>query len=331
MGLITTKEELKEFLSISTNTEIDSVAPYIERAEREFIIPQIGSAMYNDVVAFYNSTGTPEADAPLLKKVQEAVVNFAFFLYADLLAVHVSESGIQRIEQTDRKTAYQYQENNFKNSLAISGYEVLGNALEYLEKYKTTYTIFAADTFTYNQFKYLTIHTPTLFQQYFDIKNSWATFFALRSSIKKVEDLFLEPVLGADFLTELKTEIKNDGTTNADLIELVRKAVVFLTIADATDSKLVQFGKDGTFEVRLAGTSVKKEDPADLTKISSFVRKNQSDGELYLKRLTEHLNKNASAIKYATYFSSENYQDITAEDYSTTTFTNSIDKKSFTL
>ncbi len=322
MALITTKDKLKEFSAISKHIEIGSVAPYIERAEREFLIPQIGQSTYDDLEHFFNSTGSPSTDAEILKRVQSSITNFALFLGFDMFAVHFSEAGIQRVESTERKSAYQYQEINLKNNLLETGFETLGAALEYLEKYKNTYTVWPADVAAHNRFKKRVIHTPAQFQEYFDIKNSWSTFFRLRSTITQVEDLFLEPVLGSTFLEEIKEQIKADTTTNAVLIELIRKATVFLAISEAAHSKIIQFGKDGAFEVRRAGSSITKHEPAVDKKLAEFVRKQRSAGELYLKRLVEHLNKEASAIKYATYFGSEQYQDPTSADYSHETWKN---------
>ncbi|MCO6501356.1 MAG: hypothetical protein J5I47_13405 [Vicingus serpentipes] len=332
MSLITTKEKLKEFLAISKATEITSVAPYIARAEREYLIPEIGEAMFNDAQSYVDGSSSPtETTAALLKRFQEAIANFAMYLYFDMLTVHVSESGVQRIEQNDRKSAYQYQEDNLRNNLLTSGYETLGSTLNYLEANKGDFDNWAGDDNTYHRYKKLLVHTPQLFSKYFDITNSWCVFFKIRSSIKEVEDLELEPILGTAFLEELKTEIVDDTTDNATLIEMIRKATVFLSIASAAESKIVQFGKNGTFEVRKAGVSIKKEDPAVESKLAAFINKNRATGQQYLKRLKEHLNQNASSTKYATYFDSDLYQDPSSADYSTKTWNNTSGGKSIII
>jgi hypothetical protein len=333
MALITTKEKMKEFLAISTHTEISSVAPYIKRAEREFIIPQIGQTLYDDLNSFVESSGSSSGsgssgDDILLTKVQESVINFAFYLYFPMLEVHVGENGVQRMESETRKSAYQYQGSNLRDSLLISGYETLGKTLDYLEENKDTYTSWSGDAKIYKRYKYFLLNTPELFQEYFDIKNSWATFFSLRPIIKRIEDLHLEAVLGAAFLIELKDEIESNNVTDDDLIEMIRKAVVSLTLSDAAHDKIIQIGKDGTFEARRAGLSIKKTEPADIEKISSFINKNLDIGDKYTKRLVEHLNNNASASKYKTYFDSDLYKDPSSEDYSKQTWDNSSDGKS---
>lgn len=325
MALIRTKDKLKEYLAISQETELETITPYLNRADREFIIPEIGEVMFNDVVAFIETTGTPTTDAALLARLEEVEDNFAFYLGLDLITVHVSESGIQRIESTDRKTAYQYQEQNLKQNLLESGYELLGNTLEYLEKYKTTYTVWASDTSAYKRFKNHIIHTPSIFQDYYDIQNSWAIFFRLRSILTRVEDLYLEPIMGADFLAEIKAEIINNTNTNAVLIKLIRKATVYLTVSNALHTKIVQLGKDGFLEMRKNST---KNQSDENDRLSSAIAENRNIGETYLKKLTEHLNKEASAIKYATYFNGDIYQDPTATDYNTQTWTNKSDGKS---
>jgi hypothetical protein len=327
--IVRDKDTLKEHVAIGKQLEYATAKPYIERAENEYIIPEIGQLAYNDIIAFIDSVGTPEADATVLSKSEAAISNICLNLAFDVLAVHVSDTGIQRVESQTHKAAYQYQEVNLKNNLLDSGLEVLGKLLEYLEENKTTFTIWAGDTATYNRFKNLTVHTPALFSDVVDIKNSWSIFFRLRSIIKKIEDLCLQPVLGTAFLAEIKAEIVADTTTNADLIAIIRKAVVYLVLADAANSKVVQFGKDGTFEVRRAGTAIRKEDPAQVDRLSAFINKNEADGDKYLKMLVDHLNNNASASKYATYYASNLYNDPSATDYSNQTWDNKSTGKSY--
>lgn len=329
MAIVRDKETLKKHVGISKQLDYATAQPYIERAEHEFLIPEIGAAAYNDIIAFIDSVGTPEATDELTKKAEAAITNITLYLAFDILTVQVSDAGIQRAESETHKTAYQYQEVNLKNNLIDSGYEVLGVLLEYLEDNKGTFTIWAGDTTIYNRFKNLTVHTPSLFSDVFDIKNSWSVFFRLRSTIKKIEDLCLQPVMGSAFLAEIKAEIVADDNTNADLITIIRKAVVYLTLADAASSKVVQFGKDGAFEVRRAGTSIKKEDPAEVTRLSEFINENEDDGNKYLKMLEDHLNNNASATKYATYFNSSLYNDPSATDYSKQPWQNQSTGKSF--
>lgn len=330
MALIRTKDKLKEYLAISQNTELETITPYLNRADRELIIPEIGKTMFDDAVAYIEDESSSSSvsyvtDAELLARLQEVEDNFAFYLGFDILTVHISEAGIQRVETNDRKSAYQYQEQNLKQNLFESGFELLGNTLEFLEENKERYTTWADDTEAYERFKNHIIHTPALFQKYYDIQNSWAIFFRLRSILTRVEDLYLEPIMGAEFLAEIKDEIIADTTTNAVLIELIRKATVYLTISNALHTKIVQLGKDGFLEMRKQST---KNQSDENDRLSSAIIENKNTGEIYLKKLVEHLNKFATAEKYATYFASDIYQDPTATDYNNQPWTNSADGKS---
>jgi hypothetical protein len=331
MAIITTKDKMKLYLAISQNTELETINPYLNRADREFIIPEIGKAMFDDLLLYLADESSSSAvgytaDADLLARLEEVEVNFGFHLGFDMLAVHVSEAGIQRVESNDRKTAYQYQEQNLRQNLLESGHEVLGSTLEFLEENKDVYTTWAEDTEIYNKFKRHLINTPGVFQNYYDIQNSWAIFFKIRSIFTRVEDLYLEPILGEEFLTEIKDAIVADDTSDiADLLKLIQKAMAYLTISNALHTRIVQLGKDGFLEMRKNST---KNQSDENERLSSAIVENKTIGDQYLKKITEHLNTKASATVYQTYFESDLYQDATEEDYSTNSFTNSADGKS---
>lgn len=335
MTLIIDKATIKEFSAVSNQLEYDTLKPYIIRAEREYIIPEIGQDLYDTIEAFSqssSSSSTSIADEELLERLQEAIINFALYLGFDTLVVNVSDAGIQRTETETSKTAYQYQELNLRNNFLESGYETLGRALEFLEDNKEIYTDWSNNATYYNRFKNLLVHTPVLFSDIFDIKNSWSVFFQIRSVIRKMEDFHISQVLGSDFLTEIKAEILDDDATNQTLIDIIRKSVVYLSLSDAALSKIVTFSKEGAIQVKQAGLNINNlKEPASTDKVSAFINQTRSDGEKYVMQLREHLNNNASASKYATYFESDLYEDPEGEDYSRNRWDNTEDGKSFTV
>lgn len=330
MSLVTTKDELISYVSVSINIDFDNISPYIKRAENEFLKHEIGTDLYNAIAATYISSGSSSSSANnlLLPRLQESLCYLGLYLSFDTIAVHISDAGIQRVESTDRKTAYQYQEQNLRANLLESGLETLGVALDFMEDNKEDYDEWSDDAVFYNKYKYLLIHKPSIFQNYIDIRNSWSLFFKLRPIIKMVEDFEIEGVIGSEFLTELKDEIKEDGTTNATLIEMIRKAVAFYTISKAVQMKLVNILPDGSLRLRQGDNRAAKEDAVENERISSFILTNEKAAKKYMDRVISHLNKTASADKYATYYESEYYNDPSADDYSESSWTNDEDGKS---
>ena len=150
--LFKTIAEIKNFLPIGAGNDLNRLKPHIENAENKFVKPLLGTAMYDELVEFYETeypaepTEVQEATLLLLTKVQHAVIHLAYFVGFDFLNVSVSDAGFQRIESERTKGLYKYQEDNLKSYFSEAGFNALDDVLVYIENNIAHFNEFKAGT-----------------------------------------------------------------------------------------------------------------------------------------------------------------------------------------
>ena len=161
-ALFKTIEEIKEYLAVNLSSDINSLLPYIKRAEQKFIVPVLSQDQYDDLKDWYNqgsgsSTGsdlTEQQYEDLLEKVQAALANLAYLLYIPIGNLQISDGGFHVTETTNKKIASQYRIDEIKESFREAGYEGIDVLLEFLEKNADTYTEWMSSS-AYTDFKWL--------------------------------------------------------------------------------------------------------------------------------------------------------------------------------
>src|SRR5674476_1623951 len=77
-------EEIRKYISVSASSEFDIVAPHIQNAERDYLIPLIGSGLYSWIADLYTTENPDLTDegvqklSQLLALVQSAVIPVSY-------------------------------------------------------------------------------------------------------------------------------------------------------------------------------------------------------------------------------------------------------------
>jgi hypothetical protein len=329
--LFTTLPELKAYLPASLTFNINDLKPYITRAEQRFIIPFLSKAQFDNLQTAYNASiatiPTPlSADnAALLDKVRAALANFAFMMYVPMGQVQIDSSGIRVSVTENNKPANPAQIENLIKSFSDGGYESTDTLIDFLEQNKSIYTLWAASS-SYTEFKELFINTTAQFTESVFISPSMAnarrTFLSFRSTMKKVEDFFVMPIIAGDLFDEIKTQIAADTLTaeNTKLLTMIRPAVANLTVAKAIANNSVSYQENSiTTDYKSDGLIV-----ADTNKLSLLRNQSVEDGQTYLKMLRDYLYANVDA--YPLFKNSAAYSVG-----STDVFTNDVTNKIYFL
>ena len=297
-------EEIRTFLSVSASSEFDIVAPHIANAERDYLVPVIGTGLYDRLTTFYNTEfpdGLGEAQektAQLLIFVQSAVIHIAYWIGFDVLNSVITDTGFKRTESTTVKGLYKYQEENLKNYLRTSGFNGLDTVLQYLEINLSDFEEFA-DSPAFSLLKTSFIPTTYIFNDIVFINNSRLTFLRMKSHILLLEDTEIAPVLGAVAYGYIKAELAKPTPDSKVLAILpyIRKPLAYLASALLMEESGADLTDNGLYFTAVSAIYKNDTDhkPSSPDRIAILAKRNRDLGNAYLDLLRGYLSANASA------------------------------------
>lgn len=119
-----TADEFQQFLPVNVNFSFDTIAPALYDAEQKYIYPMVGSSLWAQLVAYYQTPEPTNAIKQLLiERIQSAVLRIAYFESFDLFAVQLTDSGIEN--PFGDKSAYRYQVDAARDTLGRQAFEHL--------------------------------------------------------------------------------------------------------------------------------------------------------------------------------------------------------------
>ncbi|OUJ68666.1 DUF6712 family protein [Hymenobacter crusticola] len=318
--LLQTTQELNKYVTLNSNlTELPKpLATELARLESQLLRPILG----DELLAWLreqNKTIPNLADedslaGELLRLVQAPLARIGTGSVLDELQVFIDDTGIHIVSTQTDKTAFNWQVSRLERTLQRKGYLDLNVLLQWLEdNYKSSEELQAwATSYAGQRHRYLLITSAPEFSQYVDIQDSWKVFDALRPVLRVQSSFMLTPVLGVEFLQELSEQVRTRTVTpeNEHLLHTyVRPLLAHLTLAHAVPALGLRLTGDG-IELRIARIDEDntKEADAGLDQLlAARARDAEQTARVYLLQLRQHLNEQASAEKYATYFASSAY------------------------
>lgn len=225
-------EEVKQFISVDNNYSFDEIRPYLRKAIRKYIKPFLGNIVKFNIEEHEGEKATEKNEVRCL--LQEAIVNFGFYLYMPIGAVHLTTDGIRVSESTDYKSASNAQMNDLKRDFLRSGHEALDELIKVLHNNADLFEDYETSHLQKN--KDLIVQTTYDFNQFYYIHESRQTYLALTPFIRRVEDQYIQAFLCDDYLGKLKRDELED--LDKKVFKLLQKAVVAFTV-----SKVVHEGQ----------------------------------------------------------------------------------------
>lgn len=228
--------------AINQNLNINSLAPWIEMAAQTHIWDWLSQAQWDLLVTA--ADGTPSAEeTALLDKVKRTTALLTMYEYAKVGSVQFTEGmGLVRAESDAQKTAFKYQEVDYRQQMLIMGYESLEAMLDFLEDNEADYPTWVASA-AYTSNKSLFINTARVFRQYYGKQLSRYVYETIRPIIEEVETFAILKIIGEDQYADLKEGIALKSLTADEntLISYIQKAVVHFTIQEAMARNWVQY------------------------------------------------------------------------------------------
>lgn len=305
--------EVKTFIPASAATSKERLWPFVDDAERKYILPLLGRELYDDLQTLKNNSddwsGTDEdrtKSDELLRLIKLSEINLAYYIGFDLLNARISDLGFQRAETESFKGLYKYQESNIRNYFKETGFNGLDDILQYLEDYIEYFPEWE-DAAAYTLRKSAIIKDSKTFNTICSINGSRLIFLALQPYIQQVMDIDIKTCLGETIYAALNAELAKDDPTAAytALAVQIRKPLAFLSVALLVKNTGKLTDKGLFFEAQSANSP----DNISLTpgnEASGNYAYYRSTGEQYLEGLRKYLLENFA----------DDYNAITGSVYS---------------
>ncbi len=318
MPLLKTIAELKGYVALDTKGILPSFALELEFVETQTIKPLLGGVLYAWLQAAYDAPGFdpagPSLDAQLLRAVQAPLARLAVAANLTLHMATIDETGVHIVSNDKSKTAFQWQTNAQQAFLLQRGNLGLDALVEWLEEHRDdSPELKAWAVSTAGQRHRRELFTSTAeFHEYEGISESRQVFEALRPMRRRMESFELQRVLGAEFLHELREQVRTRTVSSENQMLLntyVLPALAALTIGHAVPElglRLTGEGIDLTI-ARNDDSNAKEADAGLDALLAKKVNAALMDADRYLTRLTDLLDRTASATRFATYFKSPTY------------------------
>lgn len=323
----TKSAELKQFLDIDTNFNFDTILPDIKRAEKKYLKEVLGASLYNTLLEHYEGSSSASASSSssssssfvsptptllneLLLLSQEAVAFLAFHYFIKRGAYKISSAGIHK-EAGDNKDSLNYFEvQELAQEYLDQGLDAIDVIYTYLEENKTSFEAWVNSS-SYSTYHEFFVKDPKTFNLQQNIGESYRTFKNLVPTMRKVNEFYLKPALGADFMSELLTNLKQDDlkTKENEVVSLAQKAFIHLVIAESNDTDLYKIEAGRFIVTEAAGNHITKKVKEGWSTLNERRKQAKIDGEAYLRKMREYLAANASTTVLTTYYNSDLYEE----------------------
>lgn len=279
--------EIKELLGF-----LDVAIPYknlkakIKTATND-VIALIGKATYDLAVTEYKKEAEKNED--LIFAVRYPIAIQAYRKYAPHNDVaHTSEGRLNRLED-NQKSAFQWQVDNDNDALEKSYYEALDDLIIYLDDNIDSWK----ETDQYKKTKSLFIANSTEFDDIFPIGNSRLLFLKLAPGIRLCENNEIVARVGKELFTSLKA----DPSTDTEIVQKIKEACVYSSLAWAMRRMSVKLFPEGVLQgfksERLHGKSQKPAENNEAYAVAYYFEIDKKKVLLELEQLIYEKNKPA--------------------------------------
>jgi hypothetical protein len=305
--LLNTIQELKDvtggvMLEWSENT----MHPFIEDAENEFIIPAIGQSMFDDLVAEYATQTAGTSLNLLLKKIQKATGRYAIFKASSQMIVSIGDYGIHEHLTQNSTTVSPWRYYEMKAGVVEQADKDLDEALRFMESQ-------AAGTFPsweaapeYLLSKELFINNTAALSAHIPIRNSRRAWLVLREFVKEAEIIYALPNLSLALFNDLKTKILTGFLTAEEKQFLIylRRSLANFAVYKALPKIPIEIKGEGIrissyqdyYQMKMAA----KESALTALKSDSL-----ASGEQWLNIALDYLKDNASATVFSVWYNAQ--------------------------
>ena len=294
---------------VTTITQITTVVPtldsqvkfadfesYVSSAENWLKTDILGTTLYTTLNADQVTHAAPVA---ICRRIISLYAYYESIPFLDL--VHTS-TGFGVVSNSNVAPASKNRVVALREQTAVRRDKEVEALLEYLEETVAYHVEWKASD-AYSLAWDLLIPNATVLNKYFNIDKSRRVYVKMMSVIRKIQELTIGPAISQDYLDELIEKIKDGDLAAADNVILadLRKAVVFLSLADGIDTMSIMIDQQGIGRSYKIGVKLF----ANESRMMELKRNFDITGSKYLGKIINYLNSNLT--DFATYADSDEY------------------------
>lgn len=228
--------------NVNTSMHWSIFTPYIRQGIENYILPYVGDALYNSIIAKYQASATlTSGEAYFLEKIQDSSAYYTIVQALPFMNTVISDMGVQ--ENTGKEgTSNPASMWRFKNTAWQAIKEAdkkLDMLLAYMEKSikegGIDFVLWETSD-EYEAGKACFFKTTADFSKFVNIQGSRRTFLALVEPINDACDTYVLPVLGETLYDDLLEKYtSNDVTTVLEdkCIKLIKKVAANFAMHDS--------------------------------------------------------------------------------------------------
>ncbi len=289
--LFTDIEELKQYVGGGANLSLEmaSLDPIQLQAAQNHIWPWLGEDLWQALVNDFNSPSA--AQAALLPHVQRALGFLTLYEYAQIGGIQLSEAGFFRIENDHQRSAYKYQENQYRRWMLESGYENLEVLLRFLTKQADDYPLWKDNPAYLRQHESL-LRYASEFRDAYSQYLSRYTFELLRPLVLDVEAFAVISAIGEPLYLYLLEQRRLDQLSDKEqtVIRLLQRAIANFTVEEGLQRNWVRLeGRAVVQTEHLEPQSYTKASVATMAATATKARHHDAWGNRHLARAESYL------------------------------------------
>jgi hypothetical protein len=299
MELIKDASEIKKHNSaIDKSIEINNVKSFIDDAIESHIIPRIGRAQFDQIVAARDAL--TDKQKPLFNLLQRSCVGFMLAYYAVSGAITIDNTGIFVTKGTNKLPASDKKLMSLRKDSFLKGYGSLEQAIDYLEENLADFPLYLVSD-QHKKNRSLLINSSSEFESAgVNIGGNAQLFQILKAYQIDAENTYINNILGDDLNETLRAAILSGTTSDIQkqLLTKVRSAVASLTMMEAIPYISISIDSDGIFQLSDSvggmAANVETKSSASEGRLQSAMFGFQVKGERQIEKLRQWLKKNKS-------------------------------------
>lgn len=245
---------VKLYAHLTGELDLFSIKRTMQTVEDKYLLPVLGKELYTAFTTAYTAAADDAAfnldatNAKLLDQCRRVTGPLFCYHFVPKTDVQVSDSGVQRTETATNKTAFQYQNTNYREENFSEGQNAIEMLIQFLEDNTADYTRWA-DSKEFKKYRSLFIKTAADFSDLYPSATPYRNYWAFRAKILDVEENQIRPFLGDVLFDALK--LKDQDTvpsfSNYETLLLfkLKKAIAYFSVAFSVPFIAVNINENG--------------------------------------------------------------------------------------
>lgn len=285
-------EDLQSYVggAVNSSLQLETINPSFSAAYHQYLEKWVNIEL---VDAFYSNTDEEYAQGKDLFKRVLAYIGLLEF--TDVASVHVSDSGMNRIESENTKNVYKYQANNYKDSMRRNGFMYMDALISYIYKERENLSEFNLGD-EYDSFFILTVKA---FKKHYRADIDRYTFEMLLPVMLEIQEFAILGTFG-ELLYELFLTIKKSSSPTplqVKVLSLLQKAIAAFTISEGLKRLAIRLDAGKIiYNERSDSQSTEYQRQATDQRIGLVLKHEDIVGNRWISRLIDLLENNRTEL-----------------------------------